>query len=69
MVSNGFPNATTSAQQYNIGEKPSVILYTYINLNEGIPKPQSFLSVWEFRTTIVVIWSYYMVLEKLNKLY
>ena len=68
MVSNGFPNETTSGQQYNIGEKPSVILYTYINLHVGIPKLQSFLSVWEFRTTLAVIWSY-MVLEKLKKLY
>ena len=65
MVSNGFPNVTTSGQQYNIGEKPSVILYTYINLHAGTPKPQSFLSLWEFRTTVVVIWSY-IVLEKLN---
>ena len=33
MVSNGFPNVTTSGQQYNIGEKPSVtLLYTYVNL-------------------------------------
>ena len=70
MVSNGFPSVTTSGQQYNIGDKPSVILYTYINLHAGTPKPQSFLSVEEFRTTVVliVIWSY-MVLEKLNKLY
>ena len=29
---------------YNIGEKPSVILYTYINLHAGTPKPQPFLS-------------------------
>ena len=43
MVSNGFPNVTTSGQQYNIGEKPSFILYTYINLHAGTPKPQSFL--------------------------
>ena len=35
MVSNGFPNVTTSGQRYNIGEKPSVILYTYINLHAG----------------------------------
>ena len=73
MVSNGFPNVTTSGQQYNIGENPSVvILYTYINLHAGTPKPQSFLSVWEFRTTVVlivvVIWSY-MVLEKFEKPY
>ena len=44
MVSKGFPNVTTSGRQYNIGEKPSVILYTYINLHAGIPKPLSFLS-------------------------
>ena len=55
MVSNGFPNVATSGQQYNIGEKPSVILYTYINLHAGTPKPQSFLSVYEFRTTTVVV--------------
>ena len=47
MVSNGFLTVTTSGQQYNIGEKPSVIVYTYINLHAGTPKPQSFLSVWE----------------------
>ena len=37
-------NVTTSGRQYNIGEKPSVILYTYINLHAGTLKPQSFLS-------------------------
>ena len=42
MVSKWFPNVTTSGQQYNIGEKPSVILYnTYINHHAGTPKPQS----------------------------
>ena len=67
MVSNGFPNVTTSGQQYNVGEKPSVILYTYINLHAGTPKPQSFLSVWEFRTTtVVVVILSYMALEKLK---
>ena len=40
----GFPNVTTSGRQYNVGEKPSVILYTYINLHAGTPKSQSFLS-------------------------
>ena len=40
MVSNGFPNVTTSGQHYNIGEKPSVILYTHINLHAGTPKQQ-----------------------------
>ena len=37
MVSKGFPNVTTSGRQYNFGEKPSVILYTYINLHAGTP--------------------------------
>ena len=41
MVSKGFPNVVTSGQQYNIGEKPTVILYTYINRHAGTPKPQS----------------------------
>ena len=45
MVSKGFPNVTTSGRQYNIGEKPSVILYTYIDLHAGTPKPQSLLVV------------------------
>ena len=45
MVSKGFPIVTTSGRQYNIGEKLSVILlYTYIDLHAGTPKPQSFLS-------------------------
>ena len=41
MVSKGFPNVITSGRQYNIGEKPTVILYTYINRHAGTPKPQS----------------------------
>ena len=63
MVSKRFPNVTTSGRQYNIGEKPSVILYTYINLHAVTPKPQSFyLRVLDYS---VVIWSY-TVLEKLK---
>ena len=64
---NGFPNVTTSGQQYNIGEKPSVILYTYIiiNLHAGTPKPQSFylsIGVPDYSSSC----SSNMVLEKLN---
>ena len=44
MVSKGFPNVITSGRQYNMGEKPSVILYTYINLHAGTPKPKAFQS-------------------------
>ena len=38
MVLKGFPNGVTWGQQYNIGEKPTVILYTYINHHVGTPK-------------------------------
>ena len=41
MVSKGFLNVTTSSQQYNMGENPSVILYTIINFHARTPKPQS----------------------------
>ena len=30
----------TLSQQYNIGEKPTVILYTYINRHAGTPEKQ-----------------------------
>ena len=35
---NGFPLSVVAlGQQYNVGEKPTVILYTYINRHAGIP--------------------------------
>ena len=37
---NGFPMTVTLGQQYNIGEKPTVILYTYINRHAGTPEKQ-----------------------------
>ena len=68
MVSNGFPNVTTSGQQYNTGEKPSGILYTYLNLHAGTPKTTIlFICLGVPDYSVVVIWSF-MVLEKLNKL-
>ena len=30
----------TLGQQYNIGEKPTVLLYTYINRHAGTPEKQ-----------------------------
>ena len=45
MVSKGFPNVITSGRQYNIGEKPSVILYTYINLIKAGKSPQLYCTV------------------------
>ena len=38
MVLKGFPNGVTSGQQYNIGEKLTVTLYTNINHHVGTPK-------------------------------
>ena len=37
---NGFPVVVTLGQQCNVGEKPTVMLYTYliINLHAGTPK-------------------------------
>ena len=33
----GSPMVITLGQQYNVGEKPTVILYTYINRHAGTP--------------------------------
>ena len=38
MVLKGFPNVVTYGQQYNIGEKPTVILYTNIHYHVGTSK-------------------------------
>ena len=37
MVLRGFPNVVTQGQQHNIGEKPTVILYTDINHHVATP--------------------------------
>ena len=40
---NGFPYyyvVVTLVQQYNVGEKPTAILYTYINRHAGTPEKQ-----------------------------
>ena len=36
----GSPMIVTLGQQYSIGEKPTVILYTYINRHAGTPEKQ-----------------------------
>ena len=38
MVLKELPNVITKGQQYNFGEKPTVILYTDINNHLGTPK-------------------------------
>ena len=45
-ISTGSPMVVTLGQQYNIGEKPTVMLYTYINRHAGTPdknKTETFL--------------------------
>ena len=37
---NGFPYSNIGSTVYNIGEKPTVILYTYINRHAGTPEKQ-----------------------------
>ena len=39
-IETGSPMVVTLGQQYNIGEKPTVILYTYINRHGGTPERQ-----------------------------
>ena len=34
---NGFPDGINIGSKYNVGEKPTVILYTYINRHAGTP--------------------------------
>ena len=34
---NGFLDGSPTGQQYNTGEKPTIMLYTYINRHEGTP--------------------------------
>ena len=38
---NGFPMVVTLGQQYNVGEKPTVILYTFINRRAETPDKTS----------------------------
>ena len=65
MVSKGFPNVITSGRQYNIREKPSVILYTYINLHAGTPKPHPFnLRVLDSSPNVITSGRQYNIREK-----
>ena len=48
MVLKGFPTRVTKGQQYNIGEKPTVILYTYIVGRPGRSEvPRNPLTRWD----------------------
>ena len=50
----------TLGQQYNVGEKPTVILYTYINRHAGTPEKQQQQKnvVHLSSNTIVIIYCY-----------
>ena len=37
-IQTGSPMQITLGQQYNVGEKPTVILYSYINRHAGTPE-------------------------------
>ena len=67
MVSKGFPNVTTSGRQYNIGEKPSVILYTCLYITNFSMQGHQNHNPFYVRVLYysVVIWSY-MILERLK---
>ena len=62
---NGFPdgnNIDWLVQQYNVGEKPTVILYTYINRHVGTPEKTVKTKRRQFSTPshMVVITYYYI---------
>ena len=47
----------TLGQQYNIGEKPTVILYTYINRHAGTPEKQRRQKI-TLSNMVVIIYCY-----------
>ena len=60
-----------SGQQYNIGEKPTVILYTYIKRHAGTPEKQRKQKYCRTSSNMVVVMIYcYMGCEdKITTLY
>ena len=48
VVSFPLNNNNNKGQQYNIGEKPTVILYTYINHHVGTPKQKQTIVIIQF---------------------
>ena len=53
--------AVSLGQQYNIGEKPTVILYTYINRHAGTPENQRKQKHCSTSSNMVVIIYCYIV--------
>ena len=53
MVFKGVPTGSNLGQQYNVGKKPTAILYTYINLHAGTPVIiTTVLHGFEYSTTV-----------------
>ena len=48
----------TLGQQYNIGEKPTVILYTYINRHAGTPEKRRKQKKCSTSNMVVIIYCY-----------
>ena len=55
---NGFPMVVTLGQQYNIGEKPIVILYTYINRHAGTPEKQRRQNSTSSNVAVIILYCY-----------
>ena len=56
----------TLGQQYNVGEKPTVILYTYINRHAGTPtkgKTNQYIII-KYSVVSVVLTSYIRLLRR-----
>ena len=56
---------TTLGQQYKVGEKPTVILYTYINRHAGTPEKTVKTKQKQCSTSshmvIIIFYQYYIV--------
>ena len=51
----------TLGQQYNVGEKPTVILYTYINRHAGTQEKQTRNNVFSTPSYMVLVIIYYYI--------
>ena len=54
----GSPMIVTLGQQYNIGEKPTVIMYTYIHRHAGTPEKQQRQKKSTSSNMVVIIYCY-----------
>ena len=66
MVLQGSPNGVTWGRQYNIGEKPTVTLYTYIDHRVGTPKQKQTVVIQYFWTTNSILTYSNNSIEKLS---